>query len=112
MVRELVKAEQARGALLGTPGSVHTRHGSEGKQYGPGFFGGRGWKWGFILAVLLTSALFVGFIIWNEARHSTHSEESGEGTGTHTPGAEDHGESHESSGALGVAPADVTPLSV
>ena len=105
MVRELTRAEQARGALIGTPGSMHARHSSKpSKQYGPGFFGGRGWKWGFVLLTLLSMAAFVGFIVYEETRPAEHAEESEQDPQTDTPGSDDGEETNDTSGsALGEA---------
>jgi hypothetical protein len=103
VVRELTKAEQARGALVGTPGSMHARHSSKpAKQYGPGFFGSRSWKWAFYLGTLLTIAAFVGYIAWNEAQHAQTVDEHEQDPGTETPGTDNTEESRDNSGtALG-----------
>jgi hypothetical protein len=110
VVRELTKAEQARAALIGTPGSVHTRHSSKPpKQYGPGFFGGRGFKWAFLLACLLSLVAFVTMIVVLEARHAEHAEESEQDPTTQTPGTDDAEESRDTSG-ISLGPADVALL--
>ena len=105
MIRELTKAEQARGALIGTPGSTHARHSSKpSKQYGPGFFGGRGWKWGFVLLTLLSLFAFVGCIVYEETRHGEHAEETEQEPQPDTPGSHDGEQSNDTSGtALGEA---------
>ena len=109
MVRQITKAEQARGALIGTPGSMHARHSSKPpKQYGPGFFGGRGWKWGFVLLTLLALVAFVGFIVYEETRPAEHAEETEQDPQTDTPGSDDGEESNDTSGtALGATPTSV-----
>ena len=103
MVRELTKAEQARGALIGTPGSTHARHSTKPtRQYGPGFFGGKGWTFAFWLGTLLVAVVFVGFIVYEETRPSDHAEETEQDPGTETPGSDDGEESRDTSGtALG-----------
>ena len=99
MVRELTKAEQARGALIGTPGSAHARHSTKpAKQYGPGFFGGKGWTFLFWLGTLLAAALFVAFIVYEETRPSDHAEESEQDPSTETPGSDDGEGSRDNSG--------------
>ena len=103
MIRELTKAEQARGALIGTPGSMHARHSTKPpKEYGPGFFGGRGWKRGFYLGTVLTTAAFVGFVVYEESQHADQVDEHQQDPGTRTPGTDNTGESRDTSGtALG-----------
>lgn len=90
MVREIVAAEQAQGALTGTPGSHHERHsGKPTPSYGPGFFGGKKWSRLFWLGVLLTFAIFFGGVGYLEA------------TAEH--GGESHSESEQGLGVPGPA---------
>ena len=99
MVRELMKAEQARGALIGTPGSMHARHSSKpAKQYGPGFFGSRSWKWAFYLGTLLTIVAFIGFVVYEESQHAQTVDEHQQDPHTNTPGSDNGGESRDTSG--------------
>ena len=99
MVRELTKAEQARGALVGTPGSTHARHSNKPpKQYGPGFYGSKKWTLGFWLATVLVFAAFLGFIVYEETRPSDVDNEA--------PGVDE--ETLDTSGtAMGADPASV-----
>ena len=110
MVRELTKAEQARGALIGTPGSMHARHSDKPpKQYGPGFYGSKKWTLGFVLGTILTFAAFAGFIVYEETRHAEKVEEQhSDDPTTNTPGSDDGEESRDTSGtAMGADPASV-----
>lgn len=103
MVRELTKAEQARGALIGTPGSMHARHSDKPpKEYGPGFYGSKKWTLGFWLATILTLAVFAGFIVYEETRHAEQVEEE------HSEGTNVEEETLDTSGtAMGADPASV-----
>jgi hypothetical protein len=84
VVREIIAAEQARGALTGTPGSHHARHsGKPTPSYGPGFFGGKKWSRLFWLGVLVSAVVFFGGIGYLEAtaEHGGETTEEAEGTG-------------------------------
>lgn len=108
MVRELTKAEQARGALVGTPGSTHARHSNKPpKEYGPGFYGSKKWTLGFWLATVLVFAAFIGFIVYEETRpEQHHDEQQQDDPTTNTPGSDDGEETLDTSGtAMGADPA-------
>jgi len=104
VVRELTKAEQARGARLGTPGSIHARHSTKpAKQYGPGFFGSRRWKWSFILGTLLCVVAFVGLVVYERTR----PEEPGHHEETEAPGTEGSSEADSALDGASVSPSDI-----